>query len=159
MCMQFAVEVSKNTSWSVWTASRQLLAWNVQHLFACAGCKQVVSLLGPAGETCQVACPWPSTVTMCLWWLHGTKVLLSRAMVGPIKLCCFAVLEHTLSFVANLLGSWYARFDWMSRAVLFLTLCAAGKRAAALTDVLDLAGIAACDGHIVSPSSFSWCFS
>ena len=32
-----------------------------------------------------------------------------------------------------------------------------GKRVAALTDVLDLAGIAACDAHIMSTSSFSWC--
>ncbi len=39
---------------------------------------------------------------------------------------------------------------------LFMTAWGAGKRAAALTDVLDLAGIAACDGHIVSPSTFSW---
>jgi hypothetical protein len=31
-----------------------------------------------------------------------------------------------------------------------------GKRVAALTDVLDLAGIAACDAHIISTSSFSW---
>eukprot|EP00802_Teleaulax_amphioxeia_P014547 Tamp_14614.p1 GENE.Tamp_14614~~Tamp_14614.p1 ORF type:complete len:271 (-),score=32.44 Tamp_14614:286-1098(-) len=31
-----------------------------------------------------------------------------------------------------------------------------GKRVAALTDVLDLAGIAACDAHIMSTSSFSW---
>mmetsp|Transcript_34595 Transcript_34595/g.53999 ORF Transcript_34595/g.53999 Transcript_34595/m.53999 type:complete len:225 (-) Transcript_34595:61-735(-) len=32
----------------------------------------------------------------------------------------------------------------------------ASKRVAPLTDVLDLAGIAACDGHIVSTSTFSW---
>mmetsp|Transcript_13033 Transcript_13033/g.45830 ORF Transcript_13033/g.45830 Transcript_13033/m.45830 type:complete len:701 (-) Transcript_13033:1041-3143(-) len=31
-----------------------------------------------------------------------------------------------------------------------------GKRAAPLSDILDLAGIAACDGHVVSTSTFSW---
>ncbi|KAJ1471056.1 hypothetical protein T484DRAFT_1845417 [Baffinella frigidus] len=30
------------------------------------------------------------------------------------------------------------------------------KRVAPLTDVLDLAGIAACDAHVVSPSTYSW---
>jgi len=39
----------------------------------------------------------------------------------------------------------------------FFYLQGSGKRVAALTDVLDLAGIAACDAHIMSTSSFSWC--